>query len=112
MAIVKIPTTPNLPHYNQFTTLDGVTYQLVFFWNVRDEHWFMDIFDINGNAVLLSTRLVCNFPLLRRANPGAPPGQILAVDTSGVDLDPLLDDLGTRVELLYYDLEEIAGSAA
>ena len=113
MSVVKIPTTPSLPHYNQFTTLDGTTYELVFFWNTRDEHWYMDINDIDGNIILPSSKLVCNYPLLRRAkNPDSPPGQILAMDTSGLDEDPAFNDLGTRVELLYYDAEELVSLLA
>lgn len=113
MSVIKIPTTQNLPSYNQLTSLDNRTYKLNFFWNTRDSHWYMDILDLDENPILPGTKIVCNFPLLLRAtHPDAPPGEMIAVDTGGFDEDPVLEDFGTRVDLLYYDAEELAIIAA
>ena len=108
MTISVVPTTPGLPFYNQITTLDGVAYQLVFHWNGRDEHWYLDINNIAGEAIVPSIKIVCNFPLLRHVTTiSAPPGELYAYDGTGQDIDPGLDDFGTRIELLYYDFAEM-----
>src|SRR3989304_6187463 len=45
-------------------------------------------------------------PLVPR--PRRPPGSLGAVDATGSMLPPTLDDLGTRVQLVYVDVEELA----
>src|SRR3972149_132195 len=54
-------------------------------------------------------RRVLDWPLLRRVRgPRRPPGSLVAVDATGSMLPPTLDDLGTRVQLVYVDVEELA----
>jgi hypothetical protein len=107
--VLEIPTTPGDPAYTQRTTLDGVEYFFEFRWNERDGAWYMHIADVDEQHIRSGIRIVLRWPLLRRVtDPRRPPGSIMAIDTSGQDLAPGLNDLGARVKLLYLDAAEIA----
>jgi hypothetical protein len=106
---VNISLTPGLPFFDLQMTLDDVAYTLQFRWNVRCERWFMDILDEQASTLLQAgICLVADFPLTAVRTGRTPPGIFVALDTSGAGLDPTIDDLGTRVQLIYFTEEEIA----
>jgi len=102
MALLIIPVT-NEPWSEVKAKLDGKVYVLTFRWNTRDGAWFMDLADADGAILKPGIKLVCDWPLtaFRDTDPGLPPGMLSMFDTSGGQIDPTLDDLGTRVLLLY-----------
>ena len=102
MALIAIPVT-NDPWSEVTVSLDGSVYLLAFRWNTREGAWFMDISDANGDLLKPGIKLVCDWPLtsLRDTDPGLPPGMLSVFDQGGAQVDPTLDDLGTRVLLLY-----------
>jgi len=118
-----IPLRSELDHFEEQVLLDGVTFDLFFIWNERDEAWYMSIFDptvvadedgartpiIGCIPIHVGQMLLNEFSDRRR-----PLGDIVAVDTSNEDLDPGQRDLGERVILLYLsnaDLVAIASEA-
>lgn len=108
MAVVTLPLRPDLNAYSFQTELEGITYGFRFRWNEREAGWYFDLYDGEGVLLRASNRVVIDFPLLVRARGGAyPPGQFFAVDT-GTDGDPGLNDLGARVQALYYESNEFA----
>ncbi len=108
MATVQIDTLQNHPSYEQETELDGAIYRLLFRWNEREEKWYLTIKTVDGD-VILSTKIVSNWPLLRTlVHPSRPPGELVAVDVSGeLGTDAGLTELGGRVLLLYYEGADI-----
>jgi hypothetical protein len=105
MSTVVIPTSSSLDHYSQQVTLDGVTYILEFAWNRRAERWFMSISDGEG-PIATGMKVVADRPLLTYvSNTRRPPGELMALDTSGGEIDPGLHDLGDRVLLMYREVE-------
>jgi hypothetical protein len=103
MSTVIIPVT-NDPWGSVTVKLDGTNYQFETHWNTRAGAWFMDILSEDGVVLRGGIKIVVGWPPLtayRYGVVGMPPGAITAVDTSGQYIDPTLDDLGSRVVLLY-----------
>ncbi len=108
MAVYELPLRADLTHYDFETTLDGVAYVLELRWNVRDEAWYLDVRLADGTDVVVGVKVVLEWPLgTRSRHASRPPGQLVAFDTSGVRDEPKIDDLGSRVKLLYFDLAEV-----
>lgn len=109
MATLTLPTlTGGTPHYSFRVSLDGGEYTLELHWNGRLEAWFLDITDVDGTVLESGIRVVVGWPLLARAvNEDMPPGQLVAVDTSGQDAEATLNDLGGRVQLVYTEAADL-----
>lgn len=103
MNLYTLPIAPaGAPAFKFQTDLDGVTFSFSFQWNETAAAWFMTIGDAEENPLVSGLRVVVGFPLANRVLPaGFFTGLLYAVDTSGQDLDPALDDFGTRVLLKY-----------
>jgi hypothetical protein len=105
MAVRQIPTrTDGVRDYQFSTELDGATYSLRFRWNEREGAWFMDVGNDAGTPIRTGIKVVVGWPLTARfADDGLPPGQFFAVDTSGSDTDPGLQELAARVVIAYME---------
>jgi hypothetical protein len=105
MAWVGITVT-NAPWASTTAKLDGVNYGIETYYNTRAGAFFLNLLDEDGNILKAGIKVVVSFPLtgFRDTDPRMPPGMLYAYDTSGQDLDPTLDDFGTRVLLLYEEL--------
>lgn len=110
MALV-LPTRTDVPIYSFGVDLEGVTYQFTFRWNSRDASWYFDLADVEGNPLLSGRKVVLGaFLLARFRTAGLPPGEIQAVDTSGANVEAGIDELGARVQLLYFESTELPAS--
>lgn len=104
MSFQKIPVRSDLPAYEFDITLDGKIFNLSFAWNDRSELWSMDIFDENGNELLMGVPILTNWDLIGRFRMKTlPPRMFLCVDTAGEGKNPGIDDFGSRVILVYGD---------
>src|SRR5579859_5325596 len=102
--ILPLLTDEAVPHYTFECELDGVTYSFDLAWNDRDGAWYMQIGDAQENLLVGSMRVVLGKIFAGRVqNPALPPGILVAKDTSGAEADPGLEDLGSRVQIVYYD---------
>jgi hypothetical protein len=110
MATAIIPVRSDLPHHRLHSELDGVTYTLDLDWNQTDGHWYMTVGDKDGQPLAAGVRVVVGWPLASRALAG-PAGVLIAVDTSGQELDPSAAELGGRVQLLYVEAADVAALA-
>lgn len=107
----RIPTSTRdeVASYTQRTTLDGREYVLTFDWNGRAGHWFFSIADQDEDPILQGVKVVLGWNLLDGVRDvRRPPGAIVAVDLTGSGEPPGRTELGGRVELVYYDAEELA----
>lgn len=114
MTVVRVSTSLTEQSYVQRTSLDGQDYELTFQWNQRESKWYLDLRDQDGVDISIGIKLVANVPLLLRlTDERRPPGDLIAVDMtsanndSKVSFDPGLLELGTRVVLLYFPIEDI-----
>ena len=105
MATLEIPTrTDGTEHYSFQIELDGRTYELEFSWNERDAAWRMAVLDLEGRVLASPRKVVLVWPLLsRKRSAELPPGEFVAFDSTGRNLEPGLGDLGGRVRLLYVE---------
>jgi hypothetical protein len=90
--------------------LDGLFYRLQVQWNTREGFWSLSISASDGRLLLGHQRITLLVDMLRsHVSEDIPPGALVAVDTSGQDIEPERDDLGNgRVKLVYLSSEEVA----
>lgn len=114
MTVHVLPIEPSNGYYSIRPTLDGVTYEITVRWNDRVGAYFLDLYDAERTPLVLGRRVVIEWDIfgLARNLDGAPPGTIMAMDTTPRKEDPVFDDFGTRVLLLYLDAEEVAAIRA
>lgn len=110
MPVVSIPASQELFDYTERVELDGEKYELRFRWNERADSWFVDILDATGTAVIYGRRVSVGSRLTgqHKHKEDLPPGEFLPFDTTQRELDPVVNDLGTRVLLLYFEEAEFA----
>lgn len=110
---VYVPTNLTLPFWTQSTTLDGVSYLLSFFYNQREDVYYMTIADTTGATLCGGVKLISNWPLLSGfIDPHMPPGELIAM-ALGTDQSPAgLGELGIgqRVQLTYFTQAEVQAS--
>lgn len=106
--MLDLPIEQNSSHFRFRTELDGATYTFEFRWNDRWDAWLMSIGDAEGNPVASGVRVVINMPLVSHlSDPRLPPGVLMAIDTTGQNLDAGYQDLGRRVPLMYTTAAEV-----
>lgn len=109
MNFREIPCRTDSPRYTLRTELDSARFEFFFEWNDREQAWFFTLYDASGDAIVYSVRVECTAPLLDQFyDTRLPPGMLFAVDTSGGDLAPALEDLGARVQLVYLPISEMS----
>lgn len=99
------------PSFQETLTLEEVPYTFRFDWNSRGAFWSMDIYDRDGNALLLGRKvslfneLISQFP-----NRGLPSGKLYVVDPSLMNFTPIsqYDIILERCSLLYVEEAEFA----
>lgn len=87
--------------------LDGIPYQLRFWWNTTGEYWTMQMLNLSGTVLLSGIKIVLGIELISSfAWMGLPPGELYAVDTTG-ELDQIgEDDLSDGAVFLRYIPED------
>ncbi len=108
-----VPTfQKNSSKYIIETVLNNEVFRLRFFWNTREEFWYMDIMDQNDVNILTNVKLVINYSLLQQyeAIETLPKGDFILWD---VEQNPIIggvtvDNYGVRYNLLFFTNEELA----
>lgn len=117
--MLVLPFTSDYPRYDFSTTVDEVDYEIAVHWNDRDAAWYFDVAAADGTEIATGVKVVLgvalggwvDHPLFRA-------GMIRAIDTAGTKVDAGRYDLGTRVQVVRYRLDEVvailatAGTAA
>lgn len=109
-----IPLTPSEPWYTVTVPIDnpegdGTTpYVFELRWNDFDASWYFHLSQVDGTAILTGVRIVLGMFLGRRSNHELlKNGVFIAIDTTGKGRDATFDDLGTRVLLRYYTVQDV-----
>jgi hypothetical protein len=100
------------PHFTERVTLDGTPYTLEFRWNEREASWRFSLATAEGDPIASGLKVLPSKVLSlgwRIVDPRRPPGVFAVVDTSGADSPPGLNDLGKRVQIIYFTAAELAG---
>ncbi len=105
MAILEVPAF--IPEVNYVFSIewDAVVFTMRFAFNNRDAHWYFSLENDEGVELRSGIKLVEGFPLLARYKDveARPLGEFLATDPSGADRDPLADQLGKEIFLVYIE---------
>jgi hypothetical protein len=98
-----LPFKASVGHQSMRISLDGVTYVVDMHWNEREGAWYLDLSDSTESRIASGMKVIANAPLLAKVvDARRPPGEIIALDQTGNDVDdPGFDDLNIRVKLLY-----------
>jgi hypothetical protein len=108
-----LPLSPGLPEYRFSTEIGDDSYVFDVRWNRRDQCWYLDLFEADGEtAIFHGVKVVLGANLGRmHRHPLLGRGAFVAVDTSGRSVDATFDDLGTRVLVIYMPSIEIVAMA-
>lgn len=101
----------SLPWQDAVVTLDGVDYVIELAWNTRDSRWYLSLKTAAGTELLMGVAVVVDYSLLSRVSwsPDAPPGVLMAIDTTGAHAEiSEMEDLGSRVQLTYLSSDEVS----
>lgn len=106
MSTTNLPLIPSNPNYRFGTSLDGVQYVIDIRWNARANlgggAWYMDVLQADQTPIRMGLKVVLGCVLGGRVTaPEFPQGALFAVDQSGLDVEASLDDLGTRLIVVY-----------
>lgn len=108
MSVHLIPVLQSVPDYVMGITLDDVQYGMHIYWNDRDAAWYFDVLDASNNPIALGIKVVLRFYLGRTTQAGPfATGVIMAMDTSGTDVEAGFDDFGARVQLVYIPVADL-----
>jgi hypothetical protein len=106
-ATVRQIALPNgVPNFRQSTNLDGTEFLFDFRWSQREQRYYVDVKDANGNLLVGCVKLVSNFPLLnsrRSFSASLPIGELALLDESAAPKDPQSLDLSRLFTFLYAD---------
>ena len=108
MSGTIIPVTTSLVSWRQRTSIDGRDYLLDFLWNDRNGTWTISLSKEDGTPLRSGIPITLQRPLFPAPTLDMPRGTMVAIDLSNTSVEATLTDLGTRVILKYYSLEQIA----
>lgn len=74
----RLPLFPERPAQSYTIALDGVQYQIRLTYRERTASWYLDLYDEQGEAVLLGRRLSPGAPPLNEGVTKGPPGVLFA----------------------------------
>lgn len=99
----KLPTEQgDQAPYDFQVELDAVVYTLGFRYVERTKRWLYDVATADGTMLVQGQPVLNAYPLLQRFLDGQlPPGDMRAVATSEPAREADVDELGTRVLLVY-----------
>lgn len=108
MAVSEILVRPSVAHQESQVPIEGRVYTFELRWAGREARWYLDLYDEDHARIYTGIGVVLNFPLaIRCVDDRIWPGVLMAVDTSGANAEPGLDDFGERVKLFYWDSSEL-----
>ncbi len=117
-----LPLVPSVGTYRFATTLeaygDGAAtepreYVIRVRWNDRAKGWFLDVLKADETPLRVGLRLVLGAIIGGRCvDLEFPAGALYPCDLSGEGVEAGFDDLGTRVVVYYYTVEELAAPDA
>lgn len=100
--MIRVPFVPSVPSYSMTVPIEGASYALDVRWNERAGAWYFDVRELDGAPIALGIKIVLGAYLGRQSNhPLFLSGTFVAHDTSRRKREAGLDDIGTRVVVLY-----------
>jgi hypothetical protein len=109
VAVAVIPFVPSIGEYDFDVVIEGDTYLFdPVRWNEHDQAWYFDLLEADRTPILQGAKITVGSYIGRYSTHKLfQRGVIAAVDTSGDYRAPTFDDLGTRVEVRFYRIEDL-----
>ena len=104
MAYEVLPLDAAQPAYTVDVGFGGVLYRLALQVNTRGGYWTMGIYTTADEAIVEGIRIVTDWELLGQySDSRLPPGRLFSVDLNEDGSEPTVDDLGSRLLVVYDD---------
>jgi hypothetical protein len=105
---LDISVDTDVNNFEQTHELDGRLYLMRFQWNRRDKSWSVSFYLPDGTPLATGRKINLGVPLLNgEIDERLPPGMLLSVDLTQSDVEAAHDDIGMRIVLEYFDLDEL-----
>lgn len=110
---VTIPLEPGEPEQLHEIALDGEVYVLRLRWNTRDDAWYLDVRERDGQtAIALSLKVVLGVALGKTYQHPLFAGALFVIDESNTGAEAGLNDLGSRVPLVHLSPSDLVLATA
>lgn len=108
-----MPSAITLPigehDYELLATFANVEYTLRLRWNARAAAWYLDLTDPDGEPVVTGIKCVLGVKLGgRSAHPFFDDNILILTNIGPTSVDPGIDDLGRRVQLVWLGAADIS----
>lgn len=104
MAHFEIPVPINFRNFRFVIDMDGEEFQMDVKWNIRDEAFYLNFYDVSGQAIVLGKRMTANELLLNHIrSEDRPLGEVIVFDEGEVPSQPAPGTLGVEHKLIYID---------
>jgi hypothetical protein len=104
---VLLPLQPSIASYRFSTELAGDEFLIDVRWNSRDESWYLDVLLPDETLIMAGLRVVLGALGIRYSDSRRPRGMLLAYDRSGEAREAGFDDIGERVVVLFFTVDEL-----
>lgn len=106
-----VPTPPSGVHsWEAQVPIGDALYTFAYNWNASAKTsglWSLGVYDDQDEAIIVGCRIVLGIPIGRTSTHDLfTSGRIVAVDMTGKHVEPGLYDLGQRVELRRYTIDQ------
>lgn len=109
MAITALATFPAQPQFTEEVALGDVRVRIQFTWRERMQAWYVDLFDVDENALIRGQRLSEGWiPLEGYAIPGLDRETLIVVQGPS---PYVREDLGARLMVLVVPKDELPVTA-
>jgi len=105
--VVELFTKKQNKDYTTEVELDDVSYKYRLYWNSTFNRWYADFTDLDGNPLVTGVKLTIGEPFEKSA---ILKGKLFVISSTEDTSPPKLAELGDRVRLYYFPLEEIDDS--
>lgn len=103
-----LPFEPTITPYRFTCPIGDSPYHFDVRWNGWNAAWYFDLREIDETPIARGIKIVIGTYLGRKfSHPLFADGVFIAHDVSGARKDPGLDDLGTRVPVMYASNDEV-----
>ena len=104
-----IPFRPSIGRYRFIAVIDQVQYIFKVRWNSRTLAWYFDVQEADGTPIVQGVKIVLGVYLGRWSNhPLFLQGAFMARSHAQVHADATFDNLGTAVEVFYFNRGDLA----
>ena len=101
--------TINYPRYSKTCSVDGVAYTFSFDWNAQGGFWTVSVALPDGSVLISGVRACLGIDLFSQYSlDNFPKGMFMLVRKDDTFEEPVMDNLGSDVLLMYLTEEDLA----